>query len=61
MMRKPKIRWSSVLSAAVTIAGVVTSPAVLALLPLKIAAVVTAAGAVCQAITKPVTRKEYER
>lgn len=60
-VRKAKIRWGSVLSAAVTVLGIVSSPAVLAILPAKIAALVTAAGAVCQAITKPVARDESER
>lgn len=60
-MSKGRIRWSAVLSAAVTVVGVLSDPHVLALLPAKAAAVVTVAGVVLQAITKPVHRTAEER
>jgi hypothetical protein len=61
MTRKPKFRWGALASALVTVAGVIASPAVLALLPAKAAVAVSFIGVACQAITKPVARAEHER
>lgn len=51
-----RIHWPAVLSALITVAGIATSPAVLALLPLKAAAIVTAVGAVLQSVTNGVQK-----
>jgi len=60
-VRKPKVRLPAILSALVTVAGILSLPEVLALLPKDAAVTVVAIGAALQAITKPVTRKEHER
>lgn len=68
--RKGKIRWGSVAALATTIVGVVTDPDVAAAaktVGIAIPALGTVshllilAGAISQAVTKPVKRKESER
>ncbi len=49
-----KIHWAALGSVAVTLAGVAASPAVMGVLPPKVAAGVIIGGAVLQAVTKPV-------
>ena len=60
-MKKFRIHWPAVVSALVTFAGIASSPAILALLPAKTALIVTAAGAVCQAVTKSVTKTDVSQ
>lgn len=50
-----KPHTAGILAALMSILGIVSSPAVLGILPPKAAAVVGAAGLIAQAFTKPVT------
>lgn len=49
-----KPHTAGIVSALVTIGGIVTSPLVMGLVPAKYAAAATVAGALLQAFTKPV-------
>lgn len=50
-----KPHTAGILAGLLSAIGIVTSPAVIGVLPAKYAAIVTAAGIVLQAFTKPVT------
>ena len=51
-----KIHWPAVLSAAVSVVGILARPELLALLPGKTATVVAAAGCVAQLVSKSVKK-----
>lgn len=61
MQKKPKFRWSAILSAGVTLLGVLADPHVLDLLPAQATTAIAIGGVVLQALTKPVARKDEER
>jgi hypothetical protein len=50
------IHWSAVGAAAITTLGVVSSPAVMGMLPPKYAALIAGLGIIAQAFTKPVPK-----
>lgn len=50
------IHWTAVGAAALTTLGVVSSPAVMGMLPPKYAAIIAGLGIIAQAFTKPVPK-----
>jgi hypothetical protein len=63
--RKGKFRWGAVVASITTLGGAIAvavkDPTVIASLPGKVALGATVFGAVWQAVTKPVARRDHER
>lgn len=61
MIKKPKIRWGSLLAGVVSVVGILGDPDLLGYLPPKIGAIIGIAGAVIAAYKKSAIREEHER
>lgn len=61
MARKGKIRWGTVLTAAVGVVAALGDPDVLGYLPPKVAAPVAIAALIVSAVKKAAVREEHER
>lgn len=61
MIKKPKIRWGSLLAGVVSVVGILGDPDLLGYLPHKVGAAVGLAGVVVAAYKKSVIREEHER